>query len=541
MMNDASGNPRFTLAAWGISLAPSLGAFRRLIAGPAWIVWALLLVMGTAAQPALAQWEIDHWPSNGPPGTVTAPWKPTNPDSTNPLKLGIADAPVKAFTATTLPDGRAAAVFEWIRADGGKPQIFLHVRTLGDKGWADAVPPLKLGDSEAIPRNWKDVKFLMGSVVLSELEARTLPDGRLRIVGVELLGERKGNDRVVRIWDIKDDKWTGKGTWKLAVPGDRAGQEDDSRIRIGPAGEVYWSGLRTCWRKPDADTPKDHEAIMKSPTHPHSGELRCETLVVRRYDMETGKVLVMDYEALPSPFHGVVAVSSTVFWHQAGAPIAGIRELQANALPAQKFGTTLLQWRDGKWQPLKVTEELGLPAGQRPDGLPVWVIPGTGSTDGSHGPPTMAQFVDLDAQGKARREALPEKYMPTMFVRYVDERPFVSVLGHYYRGGKLAGIQVGLAMRGKDGKWAWVGSGAMPPYWRPFHGGHDWILMQRWAVGTDRILRLWQGAMPIHGPLTVSGAWAPRTVLPATQPATRPATPVSVQPAAPMTTIPERP
>ena len=514
-------------------LVAAFDVLQWLVAGPVWHLCVLLLAVGITARPTLGQWEPDHWPSSGPPGVVTSPWRPTNADSTHPLKLGIADAPVNAFTATTLPDGRVAAAFESIRVKDGKPRIFLHVRALGDKGWVDAMPPLKLRDSQAIERRWKDVKFLMGKVLLSRLEARALPDGRLRIVGVELWGERKGNDRVMRIWDIRDDKWTRDATWRLAVPGDSPNNISEE-LQIGPSGEVYWSGLRTCWRKPDADTPKDHAALMSSPRHPHSGELRCETLVVRRYDPETGEVLVMDYEASPSAVHGVPALSSGTFLHEEGLPLIGIVGLPVGEKATGKSVTSAFQWRAGQWQSLPVPEDLGLPAGQRPDGMPVWVIkPETRSTDGSYRPATMkftpAQFVELDAAGEVRRETLPADYTRAFFeapwVRYVDGRPLVSMLGHY-RAGKGAAFLVGLATRGNDGKWTWLGSRTTPPYWRPAHGGHDGITKQRWAVGKDQVLLLWQGAMPIHGPLTVSGAWAPRSVLPAVRPGTRPGTPV---------------
>lgn len=509
--------------------APSYRAFGNFRRASRWAARTLLLVfVGATGEPAVAQWEVDHWPSNGPPGTLTAPWKATNPDSTNPLKLGIADAPVNAFTAATLPDGRAAAVFEWIRAEGGKPRIFLHVRTLGERGWADAVPPLKLGDSEAVTRNWKEVKFLMGSVIFSQLEARALTDGRLRIVGVELRGERKGDERVVRVWDVKDGKWDDGATWTLTLPGDRPGNIAED-VTIGPGGEVYWSGLRTCWREPNADTPKDHAAIMKSPAHPHSGKLRFESLIVRRYEPATGKAVIMDYEAAPSPIHGTAAVSTAGFWHAENLPIASVFGLPPGETPKREFVSTVLQWRDGRWQPLAVPSDLGLPAGQRPDGMPVWVTkPQSISTDGSYRPATMkftpGQFVELDDQLKPRRQALPENYAFTMFeapwVRYVDGQPLVSVMGHY-RAGKDTAFLVGLAARDNNGKWMWLGSRTVPPYWRPAHGGHDGIGKQRWAVGTDQVLLLWQSSMPIHGPRTVSGAWAPRAVIPATQPATR--------------------
>ena len=269
---------------------------------------------------------------------------------------------------------------------------------------------------------------------------------------------------------------------------------------MGLKGEIYVSETRVRWRDLLEGEGEQSAAVVR-------GRMRFEALAVRKVEMSTGKVEVMDYVAEPSVVRGAKAIDEGRLHVGEKGLMASVRGMLKGTDGRGAYGVRVMAWIERGWVVMDVPRDLGLPAGRRDDGRPVWVVSPVIVTK----PVKAAEFVEVEEDGKILRSTLPVKAVLTQAeheVTYVQGKPVVMLNGKWGND-----FMVGMIFRNGKGEWEWVGSGREPGYLRPAHGGHDYIGRKSWVMGSDRVLVLWQNPMPVHGPLVVFGAHGPREML----------------------------
>lgn len=468
-------------------------------------LWLVIIGLGAAVAPAPAQWPADVLQSDGDAGSLGRGWSATHPGSFDTRGFGLADGPVTgAFDCISLPDGRAAIACEqWTALDARRARLQIVTRVLGERGWAPLASPLDLEPEPiaiepSMRRTWRRAPLLLGPHRrVQTLTLTALPTGTLQLT---ILHASRDNHRHIQAWQLGPER-----TWALvldAVVQLEPGSQRESALEVAADGTVYLLS-RVILLQPGGPAQfrlSLHRAangkLVRLPFDPPAEQL------AHFRPREHARLLV------DGPFP-VLAWAGI----RGGRPApSGFNAVQYWRWQADRQTWSLL-WAEPAEQ--EQADRYGLPAAQRPDGLPVWVWnrplpPEQGSfayepcfvETGPEGPleqplPPLRPGTRTDLWGRAAR------------VHYLGHTPVLvsPVVSRVVRRGVPVPDQHRLhavAWARVDEAWLLLGGVA---YTRRFHGGHDGITAARAAVDPrGNAVLVWGNALPIHGPFCLFAA-----------------------------------
>jgi len=456
---------------------------------------------------ARAQEAEPAWPSDGPAGWLGGGWQAAGPASYDPTTFGIDSRPIGPFAAVTLADGRPAVIYEAVRGAAlDEATRVLRVRALVDGRWVDVADPLLLGElepAEVRERRWGSQVYLVGPRRFDQIEARPAPEGGLEIVALEAeprdeFGHVLPHERVIHRHLWRDGAWQEHRSFELRMPGEPLGDVAGPRIELSSHGSLYFhEGRRIAGRA---------------------------TACVRR--REGDRWAAMDYEA-PGDGRGVSGMRDLRLFVEAAQPLLATLGQQVHQ-GRIIHGDIVLRWTGTRWRPLfddpqvqAKARRYGMPIGQRPDGMPVWVHTATVGRSRSNPLGEQVRFVEPADDGRFIEQRLPGfavratmRLEATPELWYAGGRPMLAFAGlaatdDRRRDGPLNRLCVAVFER-VGGRWHNLGRGESPAYSRPLHGSTDRIFRAVARPGAAATLLLWQGPAPIGGPTTLYAAHYPR-------------------------------